>query len=182
VHRKKLSGTEGAAACCDAMNWYAIHTKPRQEGLAESSLHRESVETFYPKLKRKRTIRRVRKWVTSPLFPCYIFAKFDTTRQARLVKYANGVTNIVSFGGQPAIVDDWLLASIKEHAEQDVVTIEPAKFQAGELVEIQTGPLRGLQGIFEREMSDSDRVVILLDALAKGARVQVDRELLEKVG
>ena len=164
------------------MNWYAIHTKPRQEGIAQTSLLRESIETFYPKLKRKRTIRRVRKWVTSPLFPCYIFAKFDAAKASRLVKYANNITNIVSFGGQPAVVDEMLLAAIKEHAEENVVTILPAKFKPGEAVEIQAGPLRGLQGVFEREMSDSERVIVLLDALAKGARVQVPRELLEKVG
>ncbi len=164
------------------MNWFAVHTKPRQESVAQTSLDREGLPTFFPKLKRKRTIRRVRKWVTSPLFPCYIFAQFDADRQARLVKYANGVTNIVSFGGKPAIVDDALLASIKEHAEEDVVTIQPSRFKSGEVVEIQTGPLRGLQGIFEREMSDSERVIVLLDTLAKGARIEVPRELLEKVG
>ncbi len=156
--------------------------------MAQTSLEREGLETFFPKLKRKRTIRRVRRWVTSPLFPCYLFAKFDADRQSRLVKYANGVTNIVSFGGKPAIVDELLLAGIRAHCEPstdnftpDTVTVGPVKFTPGEIVEIQAGPLRGLQGIFEREMSDSERVIILLDALAKGARVQVERELLEKV-
>jgi transcriptional antiterminator RfaH len=162
------------------MNWYAIHTKPRQESIAQTSLEREGLATFFPKLKRRRTIRRVRKWVISPLFPGYIFARFEAERQSRLVKYANGVASIVSFGGKPAIVEEALLDEIRAHAEQDVVTVQPARFQPGELVEIQAGPLRGLQGIFEREMSDAERVIILLETLAKGARVEIQRELLEK--
>jgi len=163
------------------MHWYAIHTKPRGELLAQTSFEREALETFYPKLKRRRTIRRVRRWVTGPLFPCYIFARFDPEKFLRLVKYANGVTNIVSFGGKPAIVDDGLIEVIRGHAEDNVIIVAPSQFKPGDRVEIQTGPMQGLQGIFEKEMSDRDRVVILLDALAKGARVQLTRDQLEKV-
>ncbi|MCX7915620.1 MAG: hypothetical protein N3A53_04885 [Verrucomicrobiae bacterium] len=76
------------------MNWFAIHTKPRQESLAQQSLDREGVETYYPKLKRRRTIRRVRRWVIGPLFPGYIFARFDFSKQHRLVRYATGVRTL----------------------------------------------------------------------------------------
>lgn len=163
------------------MNWYAIHTKPRQETLARTSLQREGIETFYPKLKRKRTIRRVRKWVVGPLFPSYIFAKFDVVQSGRLVKYANGVIKIVSFGGKPATVEDAIISAIADHAEDNVITVGPPAFKQGDRVEIQDGPLRGLQGVFEREMSDKDRVVVLLETLAKGARVEVTRDQLEKI-
>lgn len=163
------------------MNWFAIHTKPRQESLAQQSLDREGVETYYPKLKRRRTIRRVRRWVIGPLFPGYIFARFDFSKQHRLVRYATGVSNIVSFGGKPVIVDDQIIALIREHATADVIELPPTPLRPGEVVEIQAGPLQGLQGIFERELSDKERVVILLDTLARGARVEIARELIERV-
>ena len=171
-----------------------MHAKPRQEGVALLSLQRENVETFFPKLRQKRTIRRVRKWVTGPLFPGYFFARFDADRDSRLVRYANGVINIVSFGGQPAAVDSVIIEGICSHCQPstlnaqlstflpDTVTIQPSGFRPGDQVEIQTGPFRGFQGIFEREMSDQERVVILLEVLAKTTRVQVSREQLEKVG
>ena len=158
-----------------------MHAKPRQEAVALLSLQREKVETFFPRLRRKRTIRRVRKWVTGPLFPGYFFARFDPTQDGRLVRYANGVINVVSFGGQPAVVDDAIITAIKEHAPTDIVTVPPSPLQPGDQVEIQTGPFRGFQGIFEREMSGQERVVILLEVLAKTTRVQVSREQLEKV-
>ena len=62
-----------------------------------------------------------------------------------------------------------------------MVTIQPPELRPGEVVEIRAGPLMGLQGIFERAMPDRDRVVILLQTLAKGAHVQVSREELERV-
>jgi len=165
----------------ETMNWYAIHTKPREEALAQTSLQREGIETFYPKLRRRRTIRRVRRWVVGPLFPGYIFARFNLETSRRLVCYASGVANIVSFGGRPAVVDDQIIAAILEHAVNDVVTVAPPKFEPGDLVEIQEGPLRGLQGIFEREMSDSERVVVLLQTIASAARVQLPRDQIAKI-
>ena len=168
------------------MNWYAVHAKPRQESVALLSLQRENVETFFPRLQQKRTIRRVRKWVTGPLFPGYFFARFDADRDSRLVRFANGVINIVSFGGQPAVVDSSIIEGIRSHCKPsttlpDTVIIQPSGLQPGDQVEIQTGPFRGFQGVFEREMSDQERVVILLEVLAKTTRVQISREQLEKV-
>jgi transcriptional antiterminator RfaH len=163
------------------MNWYAIHTKPRQEAIAESSLRREGIETFFPRLRRRKTIRRVRRWITGPLFPCYLFGRFEFTRSGRLVKYATGITNIVSFGGKPAIVDESIIRAIQSHCEDSVMTVQPPELRPGDEVEIQEGPLRGLKGIFERELSDSERVVILLQSIAAAARVEVSREQLEKI-
>jgi transcriptional antiterminator RfaH len=163
------------------MNWYAVHTKPRQESLAQTSLKREGVETFCPKLRRKKTIRRQYRWVSGPLFPNYIFARFDLSSSSRLVKYATGVINIVSFGGKPATVDQSIIDAIAAHCVENIVTIQPPTLRPGDVVEIQEGPLRGLRGVFERELSDSERVIILLQSIAAAARVEVSREQLEKL-
>jgi transcriptional antiterminator RfaH len=163
------------------MNWFAIHTKPRQEDLAVDALRLIEIETFFPKLRRKKTIRRKMQWIVRPLFPRYIFARFDYEQSQRIVQYANGVARIIKFGDTPAIVDDAIIAAIRERAVEEIVTVQPPSFQRGDLVEIQDGPLRGLQGIFERDLSDSERVLILLECLAQGARVEVSREQLERI-
>ena len=126
-------------------------------------------------------IRRKFEWVTGPLFPCYIFARFDFGQSGRLVRYARSVTNIVSFGGKPAVVEESIIKAILDHCEKDVVTIQAPEFKPGDQVKIQEGPLRGLLGIFQRELSGSERVVILLQSLGMGARVEVSKEHLEKV-
>src|SRR5438093_13638961 len=121
-----------AAACpnrrSDALNpmeWYAIHTKPRQEDLAVEALRFHEVEVFYPKLRRKKTIRRKYQWVTRPLFPRYLFSRFDYEQSFRLVTYANGVSNIVSFGGKPVSVNESIIQSILAHSVEEIVTIKP---------------------------------------------------------
>ncbi len=163
------------------MRWYAIHTKPRQESVVETALQREGLKTFLPKLRRKKTVRRKYQWVTSPLFPNYLFAHFDVAQSGRLVRYAKGVINIVSFGGRPAVVDESIILTILAHCEGDVVTIQPPSLKPGDQVQILEGPLAGLKGIFQRELSGTERVVILLQSMGLGARVEVSRSLLDKL-
>jgi transcriptional antiterminator RfaH len=165
------------------MNWYALHTKPRAESLAQSNLQRQAIKTFLPRLRRKKTIRRRYRWTTGPLFPGYIFARFDFDRHGRLVKYANGITNVVSFGGTPAVVEDAIIEAIHAHCEPDTdtVTLPPPELRPGDRVQVREGPLTGLEGIFEHEMSDRDRVVILLETIGRGARAQIQRAQLEKL-
>ncbi len=163
-------------------SWYAIHTKPRQEATAQAALKREGIETFYPKLRQKRVIRRRLQWVKRPLFPGYFFARFDFMKTHRLVRYSAGVTGIVGFGERPAIVHPDILGAIRSHCEEDVITAPPPKLRPGDLVQVQEGPLSGLEGIFSSELNDEERVVILLQVMSHEAYVQIPRYNVQPIG
>jgi len=158
------------------MNWYALKTKPRQEDLAQLSLQQLGVESFCPLLKQTKLIRRRRQTVIGPLFPGYLFAKFVPDIHYRAVNYAQGVRSVVTFGSDPAIVNDEIIESIKLRHQDGYVTLQRSLFAPGQIVRIQTGPLQGLEAIFEQELSDKQRVVLLLQALTYQARVVVDLE------
>jgi transcriptional antiterminator RfaH len=87
--------------------------------------------------------------VISPLFPGYLFAKFFFPR-LRMVKYASGVRNLVSFGPAPAIVGSEIIDGIRERLQGGVVVLNVHRFVPGDVVSIQDGPLCGLETIFER--------------------------------
>ena len=158
------------------MNWYAINTKPHQEYLAELTLQRLGVETFCPQLKHSRLFGQRRVTVTGPLFPGYLFARFNLDTQFRAVNYGQGVRKVVTFGVQPAIVDVGLIESIQSRLDNGYVTVQRPAFESGQAVRIQQGPLQGFDAIFVHEMSDRQRVVLLLQALSYQARVIVDLE------
>lgn len=160
------------------MNWYAVNTKPHQEDLAELTLQRLGVETFCPQLKQNKAIGQRRLTVTDPLFPGYLFARFDLDTHYRAVNYARGVRKVVSFGPDPAIVDADMIETIKSRLEDGYVTVQRPLFTPGQAVRIQEGPLEGLEAIFVQEMSDQQRVVLLLQALSYQARVVVDLECI----
>ena len=152
------------------LQWHAVHTKPRQEAVAEVFLSQSGIETFYPKIAPGK-----------PLFTGYIFTKFDEETQRRLVKYSKGVSSIVSFGDKPALVDESLIDAIKARIKDGFVHLDPPSFKKGERVEIKEGPLEGVSGIFDSRVKDSDRVVILLNAIASQARMVIQAASLRKV-
>lgn len=155
------------------MQWYAVNAKPRQERLVELSLARLGIETFCPRFRRTKLIRRRWSSVTGPLFPGYLFAQFDLDACYRAVNFAQGVRKLVNFGRKPVVVSEEIIRSIRDRMEDGCMKLERPPLKPGQSVRIQGGPFRGLEAIFEHAMSDEQRVVLLLRTLAFQARVVV---------
>ena len=92
--------------------WYAIHTKPKQEGRAHSNLRARGVETFTPRVgERRYTPAGHVKNEIKPLFPQYIFARFDASRMLHQVCFTRGIHSVVRFGGDdPTPIDNEIIA------------------------------------------------------------------------
>lgn len=161
-------------------NWYLIYTKPRNEDHLAGRFLDMGLEVLNPRIREKRHIRRKVREVESPLFPCYMFLKFDDTRDYRLVKYARGVRSVVGSGERPAVVPENIIESIRERMVEGVVTIKPGSFAPGDDVMIRGGGLEGFEAVFEREINGIERVSILLKSAIR-ARVVIDGALLTKV-
>ena len=153
------------------MLWYTVNTKPRQEQQAGQNLQMLGVEVFCPQLRRRRMIRRKMRNVTGPLFPGYIFARCEIETHFRPVSYARGVRKIVAFGPTPTPVDEEIINGIRARLVEGCLSVRVVSFEPGQTVRIQSGPLEGLEAIFEREMSDRQRGVLLLRAIASRWRV-----------
>src|ERR1700683_4370565 len=79
-------------------DWYLVRTKTGKERWVRDQMASVVPEVFLPMLKAKAP-RWGRMAVSiAPLFPCYVFAKFDLQRQYFDVKYMSGVRAIVSAG------------------------------------------------------------------------------------
>jgi len=153
------------------MHWYAVRTKPNHERQAELSVQRLGVETFYPQMKQRRVIRRREQMIIGSLFPGYLFARLNLAIHYRAAKYARGVLDLVAFGSIPAIVDDEIIEGMRARLRDGCLTLPAPALTPGEVVRIQAGPLQGLEAVFEREMSDHQRIVLLLRTLTYQARV-----------
>ncbi len=158
------------------MHWYAVNTKPHQEYPARLNLEAVGVETFCPQFRRRKMIRRRMQTVVGPLFPGYLFVNCDLETCCRSVRYARGVRRIVAFGLTPEPVALQVIEAIKARLLNGELAVPAASFAPGQPVRIQDGPLQGLEAIFEREMSDHQRVVLLLRTLASQWRAVVPLE------
>jgi len=161
--------------------WYAIHTHPKQEERAESNLKAWQVETFAP-WRRGRQVRRSAQpaYTHLPLFPGYIFARFNVQQLLHKIRYTRGVHSIVSVGVQPAVVDDDLIALMQARRSDEGYIQMSGELQRGDEVIIKEGVFKGFVGVFERHMKDSDRVMVLLKTVTHRAQVIVSLDCLEK--
>ena len=170
--------------CCvgvrvgDSVHWYLVHSKPHQESVAKSNLQWLGVETFFPQLRQLKIIRRRKQFTISPLFPGYLFSRFDMATEFRKVTYAQGVRKVVMFGSFPAQVDEETIASIKARIQVGYLHRRSSSFKVGQVVQIKEGPFLGLEVVFEKDLSGAQRVALLLKTVAYQARIIINREQL----
>jgi transcription elongation factor/antiterminator RfaH len=159
------------------MQWYAVYTKPKREDAVAGSLENAGIEVFNPRLKHKKYLQGAYRNKISPLFPCYVFVKFEPETTSRMIKYTRGVKRIVG-GAFPWPVSDEIIDVIRDQEEDGIIAIKPPQLKYGDSVAINDGLLSGLKGIFEKELNGQERVVLLLSAVEYQARAVVDKAFL----
>jgi len=161
--------------------WYVVQTKAGDEHRVQTHLLNQEIDTFLPLLDtfqccNGKMIHRIK-----PFFPNYLFARLDLKRQYYKVKWTRGVSRILGTGNGPIPIAEKVIQSIKERAgENNIVKLEEA-WKEGDVVQITSGPLKDLVGIFHRKMSDSGRVKILLSLIGVDIPVQISQWQIKKV-
>ena len=91
------------AATEDVIRWYVIHTHSKQEDRACVNLRVLGVPIFNPKIRERRynQFSIIPTYVTKPLFPRYIFARFKVNDLYHKVRFTRGVYSVVSFSEGP---------------------------------------------------------------------------------
>jgi transcriptional antiterminator RfaH len=167
----------------DISRWYVVHTKFREEERANSNLQGWGVETLNPKVKTRRYNQFIGTPlnISQPLFPRYIFARFNADKQLSKICFTRGVQNVVCFGGNPASVDDEIIELLQARIDESGFVNTRNELKRGDKVMIKAGPMRNFVGVFERELKASERIEILLTSINYQGRLLVQRDLVERV-
>ncbi len=162
-------------------DWYLVRTKPGKERWVRDQLLGIVEEAFLPLLK-ARAPRWGRLAVSiTPLFPCYLFAKFDLAARYFDVRYLPGVHGLVSAGTDPLVVPVQIIEEIRARGTDGVIEIVEKPFDSGERVRVVEGPFKGFDAVFERYLSSAERVAILLNTVqAAGLRVVLPASAVAK--
>jgi transcriptional antiterminator RfaH len=160
-------------------NWYAIHTKPYREAVAAMNIGRLGLEVLLPRIKQEKVVWGVTKIVAKPMFPSYLFARFCPAKYLHLIRYARGVRQVVSSGKYLLPVTEEIIDAIQSRIDQEGYVNLDESPRRGDKVIIKEGPLQGLRGLFERELDDRQRVVILLETIEYQARVLIEKRYLK---
>lgn len=165
------------------MRWYLVHTKPRQEKCAVENLERQGYQCYLPTLPTEKLRQGSLTVSDEPLFPRYLFIRLGSGESAKSwapVRSTRGVSRLVSFGSEPARIDDSLVELLQKREASPEA--EPLRlFKPGEGVRLNDGPFAGIEGVYQ--MADGEhRVIVLIELLSKQVQVRVAPAGLRRVG
>ena len=165
-------------------SWYVINTHTKQEDRAEGNLTVLGAQVFSPKIKERRYNKytNVLTYVTKPLFPRYIFARFKLDDLYHKVRFTRGVYSLVTFGEVPTPVDEGIIALIQANIRVDGFVTIGEDLRLGDKVVVTGGPMKNFAGVFVREMKDTDRVRILLQTVSYQAHIEIEKDMVKKIG
>src|SRR4029077_2506147 len=129
--------------------WYLVYCKPRQEQVAKVNLERQSFSAYLPLAHQFRRRRGQRIAVIEPLFPRYLFIHLSTqTDNWAPIRSTLGVSSLVRFGAQAAVVPNDLIRLLQSRDDPEGVHELPAPdYQSGDRVRVAEGVMQGYAGI-----------------------------------
>ena len=156
----------------DLEPWYAIHTRSRHEKVVLDELVRKEIEAFLPTVTRWSRWKDRKKKIDWPLFPGYCFARFEVSSSLAVLK-CTGVIAIVSIEGRPVPIPAEEIEGVRKLVSSDLQYDPCPLIKEGSIVEVVSGPLRGVTGRLIRKGAHA-RLVLSVDAIGQGVSVQVD--------
>jgi len=155
--------------------WFVIHIKPKREFQVERLFLEGGFRIYNPKYASGKTVK--------PFFPGYAFLCFDHPRQYNTVKYTRGVKKVVGASDGPIPIDEEVIRGLQSREIGGYIEFQ--KYgrvpEIGDEIEVAEGPLKGLKGIFQKEVDDKQRVMILLNYVSYQGMLLIEKNKLKAV-
>ncbi len=156
--------------------WFALQVRTLHEKGVADFLGGKGYESFLPLHKcRKRWSDRVKE-VELPLFPGYLFCRFNPLDRLPILK-TPGVIQVVGYNRQPVAIEDHEISAIQTLVASGMPNHPWPFLQAGDKVRIESGPLRGVEGILA-EFRGSHRLIVSVTLLQRSVAVEIDSALV----
>jgi transcription antitermination factor NusG len=154
------------------MAWFALSVTPRKEKVTARTLRALGYEDFLPLYSLKRRWSDRIKTIEFPLFPGYVFSRFDPKLRLPILKIAT-VNHVVGPAHKPEPVEESEILALRTVCQSGLQAIPCPYLTVGSKVLIHDGPLSGLEGILVRDKQT--RLVLSVSLLQRSVAVEIDR-------
>jgi transcription antitermination factor NusG len=159
--------------------WYALHVRTRFEKVVARNLKGKGYEEFLPLYRRANRWSDRIKQIELPLFPGYVFCKFDPQERLPILTIP-GVNSVVGSGKNLLPIDESELTTVRAVLKSENLC-EPWPFlEVGQRVRVEYGPLAGTEGLVLMA-KNTYRLVISVNMLQRSVAVEIDRECLKPI-
>lgn len=162
-------------------DWYVIYCQPRKEQYAAMALREQrGLPVYLPEV----ACGCYGQVEYTPLFPGYLFVKADLALvPPSHINATPGVARMVTFDEDPQPVPVATISALHEQVQRLNAHggLPEQVFQPGDPVQINSGPLCGLEAVFVGPTTPSERVQILLTFMGRLSELQVGRDTLTAI-
>lgn len=164
-----------AAVKAETLGWYVVNTLPNQEARAELNLRRQGFLAWLPAYERSRRHARRVETVSTPLFPGYLFVRFDAARQAwASINSTYGIRRLICRGDAPARLPDGFVESLRADVAEGRLQMPEDRLEPGARVRVTDGPFADYFGTLS-SLASRDRVTLLLNVLGRDVSAVIPR-------
>ena len=157
------------------MNWYILYTVSRAEKQVDKRLNMDGIETYLPlHLTPRKWSDRV-KMVEVPLFSSYIFVH-TTDEVLRTLPKMTGISRIVFYNGQPAIIKEKEIENIKEFLVKAYG--KECEFVVNDEVHIIAGPMKDVKGKVLK--MKGEYLILQLEQIGINVKIKLNQVLRNK--
>lgn len=171
--------------------WYVVQTNAGQERMARDAIKKLKFELWFPTYARMVSHSRRIEQVERPLFPLYIFVRFNVgSDDYGAIQRATGVFTILGSRRwdeatqrpkppvpiRGTIVDDLRAAAEANGGNVPLECPPPARFEKDDVVQILDGSFMDWEGLVHKD--HHRRVHVLLDIFGRETPIVVPRESL----
>lgn len=160
-------------------SWFALQVRSRRESMIAAQLEGLGYECFLPLYKSIRRWSDRKKELEQPLFPGYLFSRFDF-QNCRSLVMTPGVLQVVGNGRSPIPVDESELESVRQMLASGLPNQPWPYLQVGQRVRITYGSLNNLEGLLVH-FKGGHRVVLSVSLLQRSVAVEIDLDWVTPV-
>jgi transcription antitermination factor NusG len=152
-------------------SWYAIGVSARHEKSVARILVQKGYETFLPLFVNRHQYGRRAREFELPIFPGYVFSRFPAASRMPILT-TPGVLQIVGAGRDPVAVDEAEMAAVRLAARVKARMQPCAYWSNGQKGRVESGPLRGLEGVVTRVKPT--HLVLSISLLKRSVLVEIE--------
>ncbi|HAS6143565.1 TPA: transcription/translation regulatory transformer protein RfaH [Vibrio vulnificus] len=165
--------------------WYLLYCKRGEQIRAKQHLENQGVECFYPTIEVEKILRGKRQTKSEPLFPSYIFVRFDFEIGPTFttVRSTRGVVDFVKFGAHPKELQGDLIYELKllEQEGHESALQWSNLPKPGDSIKVKSGQFAGIEAIFQ-EQDGETRSIMLVKMISQTVPVSIENSDLELKG
>lgn len=167
----------------DDARWFALWTHSHCEQLVCDQLTAKGFETFLPTVGEWSRRGGVRRVISRPMFPSYLFVRHAMEKRSYVeIMKARGLVRILGERWDRLCpIGDGEIQALQQVGNTGKTIVPYPYLREGQRVRIAEGPLAGVEGILVRNRPKQGLLVLSVDLLQRSVAVEIGCEAVDPV-